>query len=91
MPRDNPTRPWGEAALWLSFLAPLFFLFYGGAGWVASLQPDIGSLHFDWERQTPFIPAMIVPYMSIDLFFAASLFLCADRHAMRTHAGQSRT
>ena len=26
MPRDNPARPWGEAALWLAVLAPLFFL-----------------------------------------------------------------
>ena len=81
-------RPWGEAALWLLFLAPFFFLFYGGAGWVASLQSELGSLHFDWERDMPFIPAMIVPYMSVDLFFAASLFLFADRAALRTHVGR---
>ncbi len=88
MSGDSRARPWGEAALWLLLLAPLFFLFYGGAGWVASLQPDVPSLHFAWERDMPFVPAMIVPYVSIDLFFAISLFLCADRQALRTHAAR---
>ena len=81
-------RPWGEAALWLLFLAPFFFLLYGGAGWVASQQPDVGSLHFAWEEATPFVPAMIVPYMSIDLLFALSLFVIADRRELRTHVGR---
>ena len=86
--RDTEARPWGEAILWLLFLGPFFFLLYGGAGWVASLQPGIASRSFAWEASMPFVPAMIVPYMSIDLFFAGSLFLCRDRHALRLHAGR---
>ena len=82
---ETATRPWGEAALWLLFLAPFFLLLYGGAGWVASLQPDVRSLHFAWEESIPFVPAMFVPYMSIDLFFVASLFLISDRRELRTH------
>ena len=26
----------------------------------------------------PFVPLMIIPYMSIDLFFAAAPFICSD-------------
>ena len=88
MPGPTTTRPWGEAALWLLFLAPFFFLLYGGAGWVASLQPDVASLHLAWEESIPFVPAMIVPYMSIDRFFAATVFLFADRRELRTHVGR---
>lgn len=88
MPRDTDTRPWGEAALWLLFLGPFFFLLYGGAGWIASLQPGVTSHAFGWEAGIPFVPGMIVPYWSLDLFFAASLFLCRDRQSLRRHAGR---
>ncbi len=88
MPDTSAARPLGEATLWLLGLAGVFFLCYGGAGWLASLQPDVGTLHFAWEDRIPLIPAMIVPYMSIDLLFAVSFFLCADRHALRTHAAR---
>ncbi len=82
------TRPWGEAALWLLFLGPFFFLLYGGAGWIASFQSGVTSHAFGWEAGIPFVPGMIVPYWSLDLFFAASLFLCRDRLALRRHAGR---
>ena len=88
MPGKTAARPWGEAALWLLFLGPFFFLLYGGAGWVASLQPGILSHHFAWEASIPFVPGMIVPYWSLDLIFAASLFLCGDRRALRIHVGR---
>ena len=32
----------------------------------------------------PFVPLLIVPYMSIDLFFFAAPFLCRERDEMRT-------
>ncbi len=88
MPGATTTRPWGEAVLWLLVLAPYFFLLYGGAGWAASRQPNVPSLHFAWEAAIPLVPAMIVPYVSIDLFFALSLFLVADRRELRTHVGR---
>ena len=42
---------------------------------------DVGTWVFAWERLIPFVPLMIVPYMSIDLFFVAAPFLCTDARA----------
>lgn len=82
----NASRPWKRAALWLACLGPFFFLSYGLAGsWTAQL-PHVPSVWFAWEKQIPFLPWTIVPYMSIDLFYAVSLFLCATKAELDTHA-----
>jgi membrane-associated phospholipid phosphatase len=82
----NPGRPWKRAALWLAFLGPFFFISYGLAGaWTARL-PFVPSFWYEWEKQIPFLPWTIVPYMSIDAFYAISLFLCATRVELDTHA-----
>ena len=44
------------------------------------LEPGI----YPWERYIPFVPLMILPYMSIDLFFVAAPFLCQRRDELRT-------
>lgn len=64
-------------------LSLLFIVVYGGCSWVTAQRTDVGILFFEWERHIPFIPAMIVPYMSIDLFFVGAPFLCADREERR--------
>ena len=43
---------------------------------------DVGTWYYFWERYIPFVPIMIVPYMSIDLFFAAAPFLCRSRREL---------
>ncbi len=79
-------RPWRRAALWLAFLGPFFFLSYALAGaWTAQL-PHVPSFWFAWEKQIPFVEWTIVPYMSIDAFYAVSLFLCASKAELDTHA-----
>lgn len=81
----NGGRPWKRAALWLAFLGPFFFVSYGLAGaWTAQL-PHVPSSWWAWEKQIPFLDWSIVPYMSIDAFYAASLFLCATRAELDTH------
>lgn len=57
----------------------LFVIVYGGCSWITSLRDDVGTLVFGWEDMIPFVPAMIIPYMSIDLFFVGGPFVCADR------------
>lgn len=79
-------RPWKRAILWLAFLGPFFFLSYGFANWWTSRLGHVGSFFFDWERHIPFLDWTILPYMSIDAFYAASLFLCATRAELDTHA-----
>ena len=72
-------RPWRHAIVWLLFLGPFFFATYNGANWLASQRPHVPSLVFEWERALPFVPWTIVPYWTIDAFYAVSLFLCRDR------------
>jgi protein-tyrosine phosphatase len=79
-------RPWKRAAAWLAFLGPFFFASYGFANWVASRRAGVGAIVFDWERHIPFAAWTIVPYWSIDLLYAASLFVCATRAELGTHA-----
>jgi protein-tyrosine phosphatase len=57
-------------------LSILFLVVYGGCIWITAQRSDIGSLYLEWERQIPFVPFFILPYMSIDLFFVAAPFLC---------------
>ena len=48
--------------------------------WVTSRRSDVGVFYFRWERAIPFVPFMILPYLSIDLFFvAAPLLFRTDR------------
>jgi protein-tyrosine phosphatase/membrane-associated phospholipid phosphatase len=79
-------RPWRRACLWLAFLGPFFFLSYGLANWWSASLPQVGSLAFGWERHIPFWDWTILPYMSIDAFYAVSLFVCATKAELDTHA-----
>jgi len=75
-----------EQILFSAILSLFFILIYGACNTLASHRQEIGTCFFDWELRIPFVPALIVPYMSIDLFFVASFLLCADRIELRTHA-----
>src|SRR6266404_1805147 len=61
-------------------LSALFVIVYGWCNWFTAQRANVPTLFFEWERSIPFVPLMIVPYMSIDLFFVAAPFLCrSDR------------
>ena len=85
VPAAPARRPWLRAAGWLAVLGPFFFLSYGFANWWTGRLPHVGSVVFGWERHIPFVPWTIVPYMSLDAFYAGSLFLCATRAELDTH------
>jgi hypothetical protein len=85
-PSPTPARPWWRAAAWLAFLGPFFFLTYGFANWWTARLPHVGAVVFGWERHIPFWAWTILPYMSLDAFYAGSLFLCATRAELATHA-----
>ena len=78
-------RPWKQAALWLTFLAPFFYLSYGLANHLAAQRGDVPSLVFDWEHGLPFVAWTIFPYWSINAFYGLSLFLCRDRTELHAH------
>ncbi len=86
---DRPTRV--SAALCSAALSVLFLVVYGACNEISARRADVGVLYWEWERLIPFVPSAIVPYMSIDLFFVASPFLCATRNEMRGHAERIMT
>lgn len=75
-----------RAWLWLLFLGPFFFVSYGLANWLASQQPHVGAIVFDWERHIPFLDWTIVPYWSIDFLYVLSLWLPRSRVELDAHA-----
>jgi len=92
-PRMVEGRPWRRALLWLALLGPFFFASYGFANWMAGRHAELPVMAFAWETRIPFVPWTIVPYWSIDLFYAISFFLCRqrlelDRHALRLLSAQ---
>lgn len=62
---------------------------YGSVNWISSLRPDVGQFYFAWEKQIPYVPAMIIPYMSIDLFFIAAAFVCRTRAELHTFVART--
>ena len=65
-------------------LCLLFLVVYNGCNYLTSLRHDVGTFFWAWERDMPFVPIFIVPYMSIDLFFIAAPFLCRGETELRT-------
>src|SRR4051812_35722718 len=76
-----------RAALVSLLLCLLFFAVYGTTNYLTALRDarwhDVGAWVYPWERYIPFVPLMIVPYMSIDLFYVAAPFVCTERRELR--------
>ncbi|MBI1375480.1 MAG: hypothetical protein GC159_22430 [Phycisphaera sp.] len=69
-------------------LSLLFVVLYGATNYYASTLSDHLVLRYGWEKHIPLLPWFIIPYMSIDLFFFFSFFLCKTRAELRTHAAR---
>ncbi len=69
---------------WLAACSLLFLVVYGGCNWITAHRSDVGMWYYDWELRIPFVPAMIVPYWSIDLFFVGAFFVCDERGELDT-------
>ena len=65
-------------------LSALFLVAYGWCNWFTAQRGNVPTLFFEWERSIPFVPLMIAPYMSIDLFFVAAPFLCRNNRELTT-------
>jgi protein-tyrosine phosphatase len=64
-------------------LSVLFLVVYSGCNWITGQRSHVGSFYFQWEHAIPFVPFMILPYMSIDVFFIAAPFLCRTEEELR--------
>jgi membrane-associated phospholipid phosphatase len=61
--------------LWMAGCSTLFCVVYGMCNWITGLRAPLHSWYYHWESHIPFMPAMIIPYWSLDAFFGASFFL----------------
>src|SRR5690348_14296623 len=82
-PACETMKAW-RAALTSAFLCLLFVAVYPTCNWITSQRADVGMFYFQWELLIPFVPIMIVPYMSIDLFFVAGPFVCRSDAELST-------
>jgi membrane-associated phospholipid phosphatase len=55
---------------------------YGSCSWITAHRSDVGTWCYSWEKFIPFVPLMIIPYMSINLFFVCGPFLCQSRNEL---------
>ncbi len=78
-----------ERFLWTVIMGLFFFLFYGSANHIASLTAPHPSFYWDWERSLPFVPELIIPYMSSDLVFVIAFLLASTRLAIQKLALRS--
>lgn len=82
--RSADGRPWGRALVWLIGLGAFFYSSYGLANYIAGQRAFVPSIVFGWEHGMPFLPWTIIPYWSVNLFYAASLFVCTSRAELDT-------
>src|SRR5438128_1032221 len=78
-----------RAATTSLLLSLLFVVVYGGTNWFTAQRPSAGvsTWYFSWELTAiPYLPLLIVPYMSIDVFFFMATFLCRDERELRVFA-----
>ncbi len=67
-------------ALWRLALAGAMFVgVYATCNRITAARTDVGTWMWDWERHIPFIPEMVIPYWSLDLFFCGAFFLCSSK------------
>ncbi|MDP9097444.1 MAG: phosphatase PAP2/dual specificity phosphatase family protein [Verrucomicrobiota bacterium] len=76
------TRFTGRALAASIGLGALFLIVYGWCNWFTAQRANVPTLFFEWERSIPFVPLMIIPYMSIDLFFVTAPFLCRSNREL---------
>lgn len=73
------------ALLWAIGASASFLCVYCFCNWIASLHTGVPGLYFRWELWFPLVPLMIFPYLSEDIFFFFSPFVCRDRDEMQRH------
>ena len=71
-----------RAAVTSALLSAMFLVVYGTTNWLTSQRGDVPTWHASWELAIPFMPLLILPYMSIDLFFVTAPFVCGSRREM---------
>lgn len=81
----SQARPWKAACGAAALTSLLFVVVYNVCNRLTHIRPDVGVWAFQWESLWPVVPAMIVPYWSIDLLFVIAPFLCTTREEVAVY------
>jgi membrane-associated phospholipid phosphatase len=84
--RQQMRRPLFPAIFTSLFLCTYFIFIYTLGLNLAAMHAHVPTIVFSWEKHIPFVPWMVIPYFSIDLFFVAAPLLCTDRRELKTFA-----
>ncbi|UOO88084.1 phosphatase PAP2/dual specificity phosphatase family protein [Vitreoscilla massiliensis] len=74
-----PKLSWRYRLLCLLGMGVVFYSTYGGANYLAGMRSDVPEIFWAWERHIPFWAWSIVPYWTLNLFYAAAFFCCNTR------------
>jgi len=81
---DTNARPlFKERVLWTLVIGLFFFLIYGSTNQLSALTAPHPSFFWQWERDVPFIPEFIVPYMSSDIVFIIAFLVAPTRASIQ--------
>lgn len=74
---DSPR--WYQRIAACLFTSAWFALIYNFTNWLTAQRSDLGLAAFAWEQQIPFVPWLIIPYWSIDLFYVLAPFIISSK------------
>ncbi|MFN8392478.1 MAG: dual specificity protein phosphatase family protein [Bdellovibrionota bacterium] len=72
----------------LAVISSCFLIVYNAANRLAAARTSIGVAVWPWESSIPFLPWMIYPYWSLDLFFIGAPFVATTREQLRNFVFQ---
>ncbi len=72
----------------LVIVGGIFYSSYGLSNYFASQKSDVAEIFFDWEQSIPFLAWTIIPYWSLNGFYALAFFLCKNRDELHYYVKQ---
>ena len=73
-----------QSFLWMSLSYIIFLFLYDIAGKHSSALESVSSFYFVWEEDIPFVPWMVIPYVSSGIFFICVFFICKTKESLYT-------
>lgn len=71
-----------QSFLWMSLSYIIFLFLYEIAGKHSSALESVSSFYFVWEEDIPFVPWMVIPYVSSGIFFICVFFICKTKESL---------
>ena len=85
-PAEPEELPLGRRLAWAALLGSAvlawFLLIFGGADWITSRHDRRVRLHFDFDLQMPFVAAMVVPYLSLNVLLCLAPLCLTTRRQL---------